>query len=696
LNKADEILNILDQSDGYMFQDEMLSRLPSDERGTYASVLDELIQSGRVMTTKRGKLVNAERLGYYTGKLEVKPGGYAFLRREEEDIFIPPGKKGSALNGDTVQVKLVNSLHPGRSKEGVVEKIVEPARQTIVGVLDKGKHSTFVVPDDRRYNDVFIPKMQAAKAKDGQKVVAEITTRSVHGRSAEGVIKEVLGYPGDVGIDILSIARSYGLPDAFDKAALEEARNRNVPVSDKDLAGREDFTADTVFTIDGDDAKDLDDAVSLKMDADGSYELGVHIADVGHYVREGSELDREAFKRGTSVYLLDRVIPMLPKELSNGICSLNPREKRLTLSCIMHIDKGGNVLSHRISESVIFSRQRMTYRNVNKMLAGDTDALEKYADIQNDVLLMAELAKILREKREQKGSIDLDIDEAKIELDPKGKPVKIYVRERGDAEKLIEEFMLIANKTVATEYFYRETPFVYRVHGQPDADKMRLFAAFVTNFGFKLKGSAAEIHPKELQRILNESKGEKHENIVNRVMLRSMRKAEYSGENKGHFGLGFDCYCHFTSPIRRYPDLAIHRIIKESLHGKLNEKETERLASKVPDISLRSSERERLAMEAERAVEDIKKAEYMVEKLGETYTAVISGVTPNALFAELDNTVEGVIPLAGMDDDYYVYYEKMYCVIGEHSKKRYNLGDEVKVLVKSVDTGMPRVEFSLV
>lgn len=696
MNKSDEILNILERSDGYMFEDEMLSQLPSEERGTYASVLEKLIESGRVMTTKRGKLVNAERLGFFTGKLEVKPGGYAFLRREEEDIFIPPGKKGSALNGDTVMVKLVNSLYPGRNKEGVVEKIVEPARQTIVGVLDKGKHSTFVVPDDKRYSDVFIPKLQSIKAKDGQKVVAEITTRSIHGRSAEGVIKEVLGYPGEVGIDILSIARTYGLPDAFDKAALDEAQYVNRPVSEKELAGREDFTQDTVFTIDGDDAKDLDDAVSLKIDADGNFELGVHIADVGHYVRDHSALDQEAFKRGTSVYLLDRVIPMLPKELSNGICSLNPRENRLTLSCIMHIDKGGAVLSHRICESVIFSKERMTYRNVNKMLAGDTDVLELYKDIQKDVSLMAELAKILRDKREQKGSVDLDIDEAKIELDKRGKPVKIYIRERGDAEKLIEEFMLIANRTVATEYFYRETPFVYRVHGQPDVEKMRAFAAFVTNFGFKLKGSASEIHPKELQRILNESKGEKHENIINRVMLRSMRKAEYSGENNGHFGLGFDSYCHFTSPIRRYPDLAIHRIIKKSLHGKLNDKDISRLAARVPDISLRSSERERLAMEAERAVEDIKKAEYMVERLGETYTAVISGVTPNALFAELDNTVEGVVPLSSMDDDYYVYNEKMYCVIGEHTKRRYNLGDEVKILVKAVDTGIPRVEFSLV
>jgi len=462
------------------------------------------------------------------------------------------------------------------------------------------------------------------------------------------------------------------------------------------LAGREDFTNEVVFTIDGEDAKDLDDAVSIKMGDDGIYELGVHIADVCNYVKENSALDKEAFKRGTSVYLLDRVIPMLPKELSNGICSLNPKEKRLTLSCVMRIDREGNVMSHRVCESVIYSQERMTYKNVNRLLEGDETLIARYSAIHKDLLLMAELAKILRERRELKGSIDLEIDEAKIELDEKGKPVEIYIRERGDAEKLIEEFMLCANKTIAAEYFYRETPFVYRVHGQPDAEKMRLFATFITNFGFKLKGSSATIHPKELQRILKESKGEKHENIINRVMLRSMRKAEYSEQNKGHFGLGFDCYCHFTSPIRRYPDLAIHRIIKMVLHGKTDKKENERLLAKVPLISTRSSERERLAMEAERAVEDIKKAEYMQERLGQEFTGIISGVTPNAMFVELDNTVEGVVPLNTMDDDYYEYFEKLYCVIGERTKKRYNLGDEVKIMVRSVDTSIPRVEFLLV
>ena len=457
------------------------------------------------------------------------------------------------------------------------------------------------------------------------------------------------------------------------------------------IKNRKDFRKQNIFTIDGETAKDLDDAVSIKK-LDKGYELGVHIADVAHYVMEGTALDKEAQKRGTSVYLADTVIPMLPKPLSNGICSLSEGEERLTLSCIMTIDESGKIQKSKTYESVIQSKHRMTYTDVNAIFDDDQTVAEKYQDILPDLLEMRALADLLRKRREEKGSIDFELEETAFTYDESGRVIGVGPRQRGEAERLIEEFMLAANKTVAEEYYWREIPFVYRVHEQPDDEKMKVFAAFYANFG-KIKGSIDNIHPKVLQKILQDIKGKPHENIVNQIMLRSLKKAEYLPECTGHFGLSFPYYCHFTSPIRRYPDLAVHRIIKNDLGRRLTLQYVKILEEKVAEVSKQSSMRERAAMEAERAVDDIKKAEYMAGKENMEYNGIVSGVLKSVIFVELDNTVEGVIPLSSLQDDYYVYNEKLYCVIGERTRRKISLGDEMRVRVVRVNVYPPKIEF---
>ncbi len=645
----------------------------------------ELIDEGKILSSKKGKLYLPGKFGEYTGKLDVKRLGFAFLLESGGDIFIPADKKMGAMNGDMVVVKLLYSAENGRKREGEVISILENGTKQIVGTLS-GK---FVIPDDDRTEDIYIPEKSLGCAQNGQKVVVEIEKRAQGEKSAEGKIVEVIGAAGVSRVEVDSCVKRFNLPGAFPEAAEREAEKLS---KEKPSAkGREDFRKLTVFTIDGADAKDLDDAVSIKK-LERGYELGVHIADVAHYVKEGSALDKEGLHRGTSIYLADRVIPMLPKALSNGICSLTEGEDRLTLSCVMTIDEQGKIRGSRIVQSIIKSKHRMTYSDVNAIFAGDRVLLNKYDDISEELSQMRELALLLRKRREGKGSIDFELEETAFEYDECGNVTGVGPRERGEAERLIEEFMLAANMTVAEEYFWREIPFIYRVHEQPDEEKIKTFTTFYSNFG-KVKGKVEDIHPKVLQGILKDIKGTPHENIVNQIMLRSLKKAEYSPECKGHFGLSFKYYCHFTSPIRRYPDLEVHRIIKYGLAGKLTEKMLCVLEAKVEEISRQSSTRERLAMEAERAVDDMKRAEFMRGREGEEYDGVVSGVTKNAIFVQLDNTVEGVIPLSSLEDDYYVYNEKLYCIIGERTRQKISLGDEMRVRVAAVSVYPPRIEF---
>jgi len=503
----------------------------------------------------------------------------------------------------------------------------------------------------------------------------------------------VLGRSGDAGVDILSFARRFGLTAAFSEAVEREADL--LSFRENDVKGRMDLRDSTIFTIDGADAKDLDDAVSLERMPNGNYKLGVHIADVSHYVRENGEIDKEAQKRGTSVYLVDRVVPMLPEKLSNGLCSLNPREDKLTLSCIMEIDGRGDVLESTIAKSVIRSCERMTYSDVNKILAGDRETVQKYADIRETLLLMNGLKDILRARRYERGSIDFELEEPKITLNAKGFPTSIRPAERGEGEKLIEEFMLAANITVAEQYYYMQMPFVYRIHETPDAEKMRELAVFLSNFGIRL-GNTHDIHPKAVQAVLDKVQGTEEHNIINRVTLRSLKKARYDMMPVAHFGLAAERYCHFTSPIRRYPDLMVHRIIHAVIEGRANSKYTQKLEETLPAIANRSSACERNAIEAERAVQNRKMAEYMTKFIGQKYWGIVSGVTRFGVFVELPNTIEGMVPLSEMKDDYYEYFEKMYCVVGERTKKKISLGDRVRIRVVSSDTEASKIEFAFI
>ncbi len=627
------------------------------------------------------------------GRLQLKSGGFGFVGAEGGDIFIPADNRNGAFDGEEVTVQILPEKRRGGNREGIVREIASKLPVQVVGTVDKSRNAMFVVPDDHITEDIYISKQKNGGAKNFDKVVVSVVKRGDRNKSPEGEIIEVLGKTGDKGVDILSFARRFGLVAAFGEEVEQEAAN--LEFRETDTKGRLDLRGETVFTIDGADAKDLDDAVSLETLPNGNYKLGVHIADVSHYVRQNGELDKEALKRGTSVYLVDRVVPMLPEKLSNGLCSLNPHEDKLTLSCIMEINPQGEVVGHTFAKSVIKSAERMTYTNVNKVLAGDPELSSRYAHIKDTLIAMNELAAILRERRFARGSIDFELEEPKILLDENGVPISIQPAQRGDGEKLIEEFMLAANITVAEQHYFMQIPFLYRIHETPDGDRMRELAIFLSNFGIRLSGYQ-NIHPKAVQAVLNKVQGTEEHNIINRVTLRSLKKAKYDMLPVGHFGLAAERYCHFTSPIRRYPDLMVHRIIKAVLDGKADEKYTQRLEENLPDIAYQSSMRERNAIEAERAVQGRKMAEYMTRFIGEEFAGVVSGVTRFGVFVELPNTIEGMIPLSEMKDDYYVYFEKQYCVIGERTKKKIRLGDKVKIKVVSSDVEASRIEFAFV
>ena len=637
-----------------------------------------------------------------TGILSKHKKGFGFVMPDEgsfdRDIFISPSDMNGAMEGDRVEVDLIPEYLWEQSPQGIITKVTDRKLKEVAGFFDKGKKFGFVVPVDRKHNeDIYIPKKAFSGAKNGDIVVAAITGYPDRKNSAEGKITGILARAGEPGGDIKAIIRQRGLFFTFpSKAAAQAKAISKAGVGEQDMAGRRDLRGENIITIDGADSKDFDDAVSVKRLDNGNFLLGVHIVDVSHYIGEDSPLDKEALKRGNSVYIINQVVPMLPKELSNGICSLNEGEDRLTLSVDMEITPEGDITEHNIYESVIRSKHRMVYTDVSDIIENDDRELAaKYSDIYDMLMDMKELAQILRSKREAAGSLDFDLDEAYITLDEKGVPVSVNLCERRTANRMIEEFMLAANKTVAEQFFWLELPFVYRVHEKPDAEKMQEFRTFLMGLSIRLKGEGGNIHPKALNEVLEQVAGTSYENVVNTVMLRSMKKAFYSTECEGHFGLSMKYYCHFTSPIRRYPDLIIHRIIKEYLHGGIDDERIAVLSKKTQEAAETSSVTERAAIELERDVEKMKKAQYMSYHIGESFEGVISGITGYGMYVELENTIEGLVRLDRMYDDYYDAYPEQYRIVGQRTNKVYSLGQRVSIIVSDADYYEGTIDFRL-
>ena len=672
-------------------------QVPRNEKDDLRQVLDSLASDGKLLIDEKGKIKPLEGdllIGIFSGT--QKGFGFVVIEGEKEDIFIPERATKGALNGDKVQVEL-SDYQGGRRKEGRIIRILEHETSVVVGTFTKNKSYGFVVADNLKLgSDIFVPLEQSKGAVTGHKVVVEITSYGDNKKNPEGKVIEILGHVNDPGVDIISIVRGYGLPEDFPEGVMKQVDKTPDEVQSEAIAGRSDLRDMEMVTIDGEDAKDLDDAVSLTKEGN-IYKLGVHIADVSNYVTENSPLDKEALKRGTSVYLVDRVIPMLPHKLSNGICSLNAGVDRLALSCLMDIDEKGNVVGHKIVESVINVNRRMSYTSVKKILEDkDEEEIKEYESLVPMFERMEILADILREKRRKRGSIDFDFPESKIILDKSGRPIEVKPYERNKATKIIEDFMLIANETVAEDFFWQEIPFVYRTHENPDPEKIMKLGIFINNFGYTIKISQDEIHPKELQKLIEKIEGTPEEALISRLTLRSMKQAKYTTSNDGHFGLATKYYCHFTSPIRRYPDLQIHRIIKENLRSGLSEKRTKHYNAILPDVSTRSSFLERRADEAEREVEKLKKAEYMKQFIGQTFEGVISGITTWGIYVELPNTVEGMVRVTSLKDDYYYYDEEHFMMVGEHTKKTYKLGERVEIEVIGVDKILRTIDFELV
>ena len=680
--------------------------VPKAQRSELQEVLDALVMDGRIEMTSKGKYIKSEGK-YLIGTFMAHARGFGFvsLEGEEEDIFIPESQVHGAFHMDTVQVA-ITSENTGRRKEGTITKIISRGTTRIVCTYEKSKTFGFAVPDNPKFgSDIFIPQERSKGAVSGHKVVVEITDYGKEGRKPEGKVIEIIGHINDPGTDIMSIVKAYDLPVEFSEKIMHQVENVSNEVSTADMAGRMDFRDWQTVTIDGEDAKDLDDAITLTKEGD-NYKLGVHIADVSNYVQEHSALDVEALSRGTSVYLVDRVIPMLPHKLSNGICSLNAGEDRLALSCLMTVSPQGEITDYEICESVIRVDRRMSYTMVKKLLEeeAEPEEREEYADFIPMFVQMKELAAILREKRKKRGSIDFDFPECKILLDREGHPTDIKPYERNVATDIIEDFMLAANETVAQHFYWMELPFVYRVHEVPDPEKIAKLSTFIHNFGYYMKtvgkngakAGSEEVHPKEIQKLLAKVAGTPEEPMISRMALRSMKQAKYSTVNTGHFGLATSYYCHFTSPIRRYPDLQIHRIIKDNLRGRMNAKRIEHYEKILPEVAKHSSEMERRADEAERECDKLKKVQYMSGHLGEEFWGVISGVTEWGFYVELPNTVEGLVHVTTLTDDYFHYSESTYELIGETTAKRYKLGQKVKIVVAATDPFMRTIDFRVV
>ncbi len=675
----------------------IMLQVSKEDRGELNRLLNELLAEGKLSLTKKGKFIKAKHSDKeLVGTFISHPKGFGFVEIEgrDVDLYIPENFVNGAFHKDTVRVSLLSG-QSGRRQEAQVIEILARGMKQIVGIYDKAnKNYGFVIPDNTKiHDDVFVPTERSKGAVSGHKVVCEITDYGRNNRKPEGKITEILGHVNDPGVDIMSIVKGYELPIEFSEKIMHQAERVANEVSEADMAGRRDLRDVQMVTIDGEDAKDLDDAVSLTRE-DGLYQLGVHIADVTNYVQENSALDWEAKERGTSVYLVDRVIPMLPHRLSNGICSLNAGENRLALSCLMTIDQKGEVVSHEIVESVIRVDRRMSYTSVKKILEDKDEAeCRAYQELVPMFELMRELAGILRGKRKKRGSIDFDFPESRIVLDRQGHPVEIKPYERNVATKIIEDFMLIANETVAEHFHWMELPFVYRTHDNPDPEKISKLSTFIRNFGYSIKSKQEEIHPKELQKLLAKIEDTPEEALISRLTLRSMKQAKYTIDCTGHFGLACQYYCHFTSPIRRYPDLQIHRIIKEQIRGKLNEKRIDHYNEILPEVAKHSSEMERRADEAERETDKLKKVEFMEGHIGEIYEGVISSITAWGVYVELPNTIEGMIHVSMLPGDYFYYDEETYEMVGQATDIRYKLGQKLKVRVHATDKISRTIDF---
>lgn len=666
-------------------------------------LLQEMEGDGTLVLSRKKRYGRPAQFHLLLGRISRHPKGFGFLvqdDREADDIFIPASDLHGAMNGDRVIVRVKREMTEKSRAEGEVIRILERKTQRIVGTFESSRHFGFVVPDDKRFgSDIFIAKENFNGARTNMKVLVEITHWPEKSRSAEGVVVQIIGKKDAPGVDILSVIMSHDLPQSFPADVLMYAESLPDTISDEERYKRRDLRELLMITIDGEDAKDLDDAVSVQLLENGNYLLGVHIADVGHYVPEDSILDKEALERATSVYLIDRVIPMLPQKLSNGICSLNAGEDRLALTCMMEINAQGVVVSHEIFESIIHVDYRMTYQAVTKLLNEKEPALEeKYTEILPMLLQMEQLQNILEHKRKLRGAIEFYAPESKVVLDKKGHPVRIEWCEQGIANKIIEEFMLCANETVAEHFFWMDVPFLYRVHEEPKAEAVVDVNNFLQAFGYNIKGTGNNVHSKAYQKIVDAVVGKPEEMLINTVMLRSMQHARYDTEALGHFGLAAQYYSHFTSPIRRYPDLAIHRVIKELLHkdNRLAEKRIATLKRKMNHYAEQSSVREKIAEEAERESVELKKVEYMKPFVGETFQAKISGVTNFGLFVQLDNSIEGLVHISTLVDDFYQFRQESYSLFGEHTHKIYQLGQDVKVRLTRVSVEDRQIDFEVI
>lgn len=672
----------------------MLLNVPRERREELKEVLDALIADGKIVLSKRGKYGRPEKK-ILTGTFSGSSRGFGFVVLEggQQDIYIPADQTGDAMHGDKVQIT-AEPARAGRRPEGTVIRVLERANETLVGYYQKNRHFGFVIPDNQKIaTDIFIPEGEDMGAVTGHKVVVRLTSFGGTRKKPEGRVTEIIGHVNDPGTDILSIVKAYGLPEEYPPEVMEQVSRIPDEATAEEMQGRKDIRSWQTVTIDGEDAKDLDDAITISREAYG-YRLGVHIADVSHYVTENSPLDQEALRRGTSVYLVDRVIPMLPHKLSNGICSLNEGTDRLALSCIMDLDFQGRVLGHEVAETVIRVDRRMTYTAVNAIVTDqDPNTMEEYRDFTEMFALMKELADILRERRYQRGSIDFDFPETKMILDEKGRPVEIRPYERNAATRIIEDFMLMANETIAEDYFWQEVPFLYRTHDTPDPEKMKRLGLFINNFGYTIRTQQGEVHPKEIQKLLKKIEGSEEEALISRLTLRSMRQAKYMPVCSGHFGLAAKYYTHFTSPIRRYPDLQIHRIIKENLHGNLTEKRLSHYDKLLTGVSIQCSATERRAEEAERETIKMKKCEYMAKRIGREYEGVISGVTNWGFYVELPNTVEGLVHVSSLQGDYYLFDESRMELRGEMSGRTFRLGQKLRVVVMGTDKLTRTVDF---
>jgi ribonuclease R len=699
MNVKEKIISFMSE-EAYkpMLLGEILKELNTskDMKKELLKILDQLEEEGKIVKTRNERYGLPSKMNLIIGTIQGSAKGFGFLVADDKsikDIFISPADLNGAMNGDKVIVRPMKSTQSTRSQEGKVIRIINRHNQEIIGTLEETRNFGFVIPDDKRIaQDIFISKGDFNGAKDGEKVIVKITEWPGKRKNPEGYVKDILGSSDDINTHVIAALIRNGIRTEFPEKVLKEAEKIPREISKNEIARRKDFRSYQIVTIDGADAKDLDDAIHIIKKDDGKYELGVHIADVSHYVSEGSAIDEEAYKRGTSVYMPNRVIPMLPKELSNGVCSLNPYEDKLTLSAVMEIDSKGKVLKFEIYESIINSKARLVYDDVSDILENEDESLKKdYNKFLDDFTAMEELCVILEKKREKRGCIDFDFDEAKIILDENDKVVNVEKYERRIDNKIIEEFMIVCNETIAENMYWAKVPFLYRVHDVPDYESVVEFNRFIANFGYIIKG-VGNIHPKEFQSITKKVKGKKEETVINTIMLRSLKKAVYSSIHENHFGLASEYYCHFTSPIRRYPDLQIHRIIKYYINGVLSKK-IGKINQSIEEIARMCSVNERKAEQLEREVDDIRIAEYMHNHIGEEYEGIISSVTSFGVFVELDNTIEGLVHISNMADDYYFYDENNYCLLGERTKKSYKIGDIAKVKLVRVNIQKAEIDF---